>query len=110
MAETMMTMPRSGNGATLLGNDATPLNTRLATTTARSGDNANLGDDAMPLGACLVTTTPSSETLGDKTKLGNNSMLGDDATLTNDATPLGDNTKHIARTLRRDAQQQRRAQ
>ncbi len=65
----------------------------------RSGDDANLGDDATPLGARSVTTTPSSEMLGDNTKLGNESTLGDNATLTDDATPLGDNTKLVVQTL-----------
>ena len=57
-----------------LGNDTTPLGARSATTTALSGDDANLGNDATPLGARLVTTTPSSETLGNNTELGDNSI------------------------------------
>jgi hypothetical protein len=79
MAATMTTMSRSGNDATLHGNNAT-LGARSATTTARSGDDGNLGDNATPLGARSVTTLPSLEMLSGNTKLGDNFTLGDDAT------------------------------
>ena len=59
----------------LLGNKTTPLGARLATTTPRSGDDANLGNNVTPLSACSVTMAPSSETLGNNTKLGNDSTL-----------------------------------
>jgi hypothetical protein len=71
----------------------------LGNDNAMLGDAANLGDDATPLGARSVRTTPSSETLGNNTKLSGNSTLGDNATLADDAMPLGNNTKLAARTL-----------
>ena len=71
--------------------------------TTRLDDDANLGNNATPLSTRLVMTTPSSEMLGNNTKLGDNSTLGDDATLANNATPLGNNTKLVAQTLRRQA-------
>ena len=71
--------------------------------TTRLDDDANLGNNATPLSTRLVMTTPSSEMLGDNTKLGDNSTLGNGATLANDATPLGDNTKLVAQTLQSNA-------
>ena len=100
MAATMTTTPGSGDDATPLGNNDTPLDVCLATMAARSGDNANLGDDATPLGTRSVTKTPSSETLGNNTTLSNDSTLGNNVTLANNAIPLGDNTKLVAQTLR----------
>ncbi len=52
----MTVMPRSGNDATLLSNNAMPLGAPLATTMPHSDDDTNLGDNAMPLGAHSVTT------------------------------------------------------
>jgi hypothetical protein len=75
MTATMTTMPRSGNNATLLGNDTPPLGARSATTTPRSGDDTNHRGDATPLGARSVTMMPSSESIGNNIKLGNDSML-----------------------------------
>ena len=56
MEATMTVMPRSGNDATLLSNNAMPLGAPLATTMPHSDDDTNLGDNAMPLGAHSVTT------------------------------------------------------
>ena len=92
-----------------LGNNATPLGARSATTTACSGDDANLDNNATLLGARSVTTTPKLNDNNTNTKLVNNSTLGNNATLTDDATPFGNNTKLVARTLRRDAWQRRHA-
>ena len=58
----MTTTPRSGDVTTPLSNDHVPLGARLALTTARSGDDANLGEVATPLGARSVTTTPLTTT------------------------------------------------
>ena len=109
MAATMTTTPRLGDKATPLNDNTTPLGACSATMMVRLGDNTNLGENATLLGARSVTTTPSSETLDNNTKLGNNSTFGDDAMLANNATPLGDNTKLVARTVRRDTWQRRHA-
>ena len=75
MAATMTTMPRLGDDATPLCDNALPLGACSVTTTPRSGDDANLGNNATPLGARLVMMAPSLKTLGNNTKLGNDSTL-----------------------------------
>ena len=92
----------------LLGNNATPLGARLATTTPCSGDDANLGNNATPLGNDATLSDHAmlgnnTATLGDNARLGNDTALSNDTALDVDANPLGIAAKRCNNRLGKDA-------